>query len=54
MTGKHAGRRRRSISAGKNDHDDIEDTLTGIVEFVNGDVKGKKKARTGKKSRLGL
>lgn len=39
---------------GKNDHDDIEDTLTGIVEFVNGDVKGKKKARTGKKSRLGI
>lgn len=39
---------------GKNDHDDIEDTLTGIVEFVNGDVKGKKKARTGKKRRLGL
>ena len=39
---------------GKNDHDDIEDTLTGIVEFVNGDVKGKKKARVGKKSRLGI
>lgn len=39
---------------GKNDHDDIEDTLTGIVEFVNGDVKGKKKARVGRKSRLGI
>ena len=39
---------------GKNDHDDIEDCLTGIVEFVNGDVKGKKQARVGKKSRLGL
>ncbi len=39
---------------GKNDHDDIEDCLTGIVEFINGDVKGKKKARVGKKSRLGL
>lgn len=39
---------------GKNDHDDIEDCLTGVVEMVNGDVKGKKKARTGKKSRLGV
>lgn len=39
---------------GKNDHDDAEDALTGIVEFVNGDVKGKKKARVGKKKRLGL
>lgn len=39
---------------GKNDHDDAEDTLTGFVELLNGDVKGKKKARTGKKSRLGL
>lgn len=39
---------------GKNDHDDIEDALTGAVEFVNGDVKGKKKARTGRKSRLGV
>lgn len=39
---------------GKNDHDDAEDALTGIVEFVNGDVKGKKKAKVGKKSRLGV
>lgn len=39
---------------GKNDHDDIEDCLTGIVELVNGDVKGKKKARVGRKSRLGI
>lgn len=39
---------------GKNDHDDAEDALTGFVELINGDVKGKKKARIGKKSRLGL
>ena len=39
---------------GKNDHDDIEDCLTGIVEVINGDVKGKKKARVGRKSRLGV
>lgn len=39
---------------GKNDHDDIEDCLTGIVEVVNGDVKGKRKARVGRKSRLGI
>ena len=39
---------------GKNDHDDIEDCLTGVVELVNGDVKGKKKARVGRKSRLGI
>ena len=39
---------------GKNDHDDAEDTLTGLVEFINGDVKGKKKARLGYKSRLGM
>lgn len=39
---------------GKNDHDDIEDCLTGVVEFVNGDVKGKKRARVGRKSRLGI
>lgn len=45
---------RRYQRKGKNDHDDIEDCLTGIVEFVNGDVKGKKKARTGKKRRLGV
>lgn len=39
---------------GKNDHDDAEDCLTGVVEFINGDVKGRKKARVGRKSRLGL
>ncbi|MCI9097935.1 MAG: phage terminase large subunit, partial [Lachnospiraceae bacterium] len=48
---KHVSRYQRK---GKNDHDDAEDTLTGFVELINGDVKGKKKARTGKKSRLGL
>lgn len=39
---------------GKNDHDDAEDALTGFVELINGDVKGRKRARVGKKSRLGL
>lgn len=39
---------------GKNEHDDAEDALTGFVEFINGDVKGKKKARIGNKRRLGL
>ena len=39
---------------GKNDHDDAEDALTGFVERINGDVKGKRKARVGKKSLLGL
>lgn len=39
---------------GKNDHDDGEDALTGFVEMINGDVKGRKKARVGRKSRLGL
>ena len=39
---------------GKNDHDDAEDALTGFVEFINGEVKVKKKARIGKKNRLGL
>lgn len=48
---KHVSRYQRK---GKNDHDDGEDTLTGFVELLNGDVKGKKKARTGKKRRLGL
>jgi len=48
---KHVSRYQRK---GKNDHDDAEDTLTGFVELINGDVKGKKKARTGKKRRLGL
>lgn len=48
---KHVKRYQRK---GKNDHDDAEDALTGFVELINGDVKGKKKARSGKKSRLGL
>lgn len=39
---------------GKNDHDDAEDALTGFVEMINGDVKGKRKALVGSKSRLGL
>ncbi len=48
---KHIKRYQRK---GKNDHDDAEDALTGFVEIINGDVKGKKKARIGKKRRLGL
>lgn len=39
---------------GKNDHDDDADAITGFVEFINGDVKGKKKARIGSKRKLGL
>lgn len=39
---------------GKNEHDDAEDCLTGVVELINGDVKLKKKARIGNKSRLGM
>lgn len=39
---------------GKNDHDDAEDCLTGVVEVVNGEVKPRKKVRAGKKSRLGI
>lgn len=39
---------------GKNDHDDAEDCLTGVVEMINGEVKGRKKARLGKKDRLGM
>jgi len=39
---------------GKNDHDDGPDTLTGIVETVNGEVKGKKKAKVIKRKLLGL
>lgn len=39
---------------GKNDHDDAEDATTGIVEMINGDVKGKKKARIGRKKALGV
>lgn len=39
---------------GKNPHDDGPDALTGFVEMINGEVKGKKKARIGNKRRLGL
>lgn len=39
---------------GKNDHDDAEDCLTGIVELANGDVKLRKKARIGRKRRIGI
>ena len=39
---------------GKNEHDDGPDATTGIVEFINGDVKGKKKARVGSKKRIGV
>lgn len=39
---------------GKNEHDDAEDCLTGVVEMVNGEVKVRKKVRVAKKSRLGV
>ncbi len=39
---------------GKNGHDDGADALTGFVEMINGEVKGKKKARIGSKKKLGL
>ena len=39
---------------GKNEHDDAPDTLTGLVEFINGDVKGIKRMKLLKKSLLGL
>ena len=39
---------------GKNEHDDAEDALTGLVEFINGDVKGKKKMKLLSKKLLGL
>lgn len=39
---------------GKNDHDDGPDVLTGLVEVVNGEVKGRQKIRTGSKRRFGL
>jgi predicted phage terminase large subunit-like protein len=38
---------------GKNEHDDAPDALTGFVEFINGDVKGRQKARLGKVSSIG-
>ncbi|WP_455089072.1 phage terminase large subunit [Peptoanaerobacter stomatis] len=39
---------------GKNEHDDAEDAITGLVEFINGDVKGKKKMKLLSKKLLGL
>ena len=39
---------------GKNEHDDAEDALTGLLEFINGDVKGKKKMKILNKSLFGL
>lgn len=39
---------------GKNEYDDPADAITGLVEFINGDVKGKKKAKVGKRRWLGL
>ncbi len=39
---------------GKNEHDDAPDGLTGLVEFVNGDVKGIRRARVLKRSLFGL
>lgn len=48
---KHIKRYQRK---GKNDHDDGEDATTGIVEMINGDVKGKKKARIANKRKLGV
>ena len=37
---------------GKNDHDDAPDATTGLVELINGDVKGKKKAKVANKKKL--
>lgn len=39
---------------GKNDHDDAPDALTGVVEVVNGEVKGKQYVRIGNKRNFGL
>ncbi|MEC1178528.1 phage terminase large subunit [Metasolibacillus meyeri] len=39
---------------GKNEHDDAPDTLTGLVEVINGDVKLKRKARVISRKLLGL
>lgn len=39
---------------GKNAHDDASDALTGFVEFINGEVKGKKKAKVLKRSLFGI
>lgn len=39
---------------GKNEHDDAEDCLTGVVEMINGEIKVRRKVRAGSKSRLGI
>lgn len=39
---------------GKNDHDDAPDTITGLVEIINGDVKLKRKASVIRRRVLGL
>lgn len=39
---------------GKNEHDDAPDCLTGLVEFCNGEVKGRKKMKVLNKRLLGL
>lgn len=48
---KHIGKYQRK---GKNEHDDAEDCLTGVVEMVNGEVRVRKKVRVARKSRLGV
>lgn len=49
-----AGHIKKYQRKGKNEHDDAEDCLTGVVEMVNGEVKARKKVRVAKKSRLGV
>lgn len=49
-----AGHIKKYQRKGKNEHDDAEDCLTGVVEMVNGEVKVRKKVRVAKKSRLGV
>lgn len=39
---------------GKNKHDDAPDATTGLVEFINGEIKGKRKMKLLSKSLLGL
>lgn len=39
---------------GKNAHDDAPDGITGFVEMINGDVKGKKKVKVLKRSWFGI
>ena len=36
------------------EHDDGPDTLTGVVELIDGEIKIKKKVRTARKERLGI